>query len=521
MGIIGFDDRIKVTKTTSYPWGAIGFIRAQFPNGTWYGSSGVMISPYHFLTAGHTVHNQQDGGWANQGFISLGQNGADRFYGETRIAAFRSIPGWINDQNPNYDWAILTLDRNIGNFTGWMELSPRTDFALTRAYITTAGYPSDRATSWNALGIGNQTVELHQAQGSISSISTTQLFYQLDTAEGQSGSPVWITENGKPYVVGVHAYSNASFNGATRIQPSMVDLFNTWKSSDDRAKPFDKADLVDYGNCFRLNIDNFFVDQIQPGETLFLRAAIRNNGTAAAKGTNVSFYASRDASMSTRNDNFFIGSTTISTLQPFTWADAIWQGKLPHIAPGLYYIGWDIDPSQQVPELDELNNTEINTDSLILIQENLEENRISLPPPSPLPLPSSLENTLIQGTQKRDRLLGIPQGCILSGLSGHDVLNGGAGNDVLWGNKGKDKLRGDAGQDIFVLEKGAGRDTIYDFKDMVDRLGLSYGMQFKKLDFESTGHNTPSTLVSWGDDPLVLLVGIQTTQLSRIDFVRV
>jgi hypothetical protein len=50
----------------------------------------------------------------------------------------------------------------------------------------------------------------------------------------------------------------------------------------------------------------------------------------------------------------------------------------------------------------------------------------------------------------------------LSGGSGSDRLRGGAGDDTLEGGGGNDRLEGGPGVDVYVLESGAGYDTIVD-----------------------------------------------------------
>ncbi|WP_248282006.1 calcium-binding protein [Parazoarcus communis] len=57
------------------------------------------------------------------------------------------------------------------------------------------------------------------------------------------------------------------------------------------------------------------------------------------------------------------------------------------------------------------------------------------------------------------QVMGTP----LDGTAGDDTLRGGAGNDVLLGGEGNDYLAGGEGSDVYVLHKGAGSDTIYNY----------------------------------------------------------
>jgi Ca2+-binding RTX toxin-like protein len=121
---------------------------------------------------------------------------------------------------------------------------------------------------------------------------------------------------------------------------------------------------------------------------------------------------------------------------------------------------------------------------------------------------------LIRGGGGRDKIRGGKGNDKLSGGDGNDILNGGAGQDWLYGDRGQDKLTGGQDKDLFVLQK-VGRDTVLDFQDRRDRLGLLPGMKFKQLKFGAEGQDT---LISMNSRPLALLKGIAPGQLTRADF---
>jgi len=64
-------------------------------------------------------------------------------------------------------------------------------------------------------------------------------------------------------------------------------------------------------------------------------------------------------------------------------------------------------------------------------------------------------NDLLEGGSGNDRL---------SGGAGDDDLRGGSGDDRIEGGSGNDRLSGGSGHDVFVFEKGFGRDVISDFQ---------------------------------------------------------
>ena len=100
-------------------------------------------------------------------------------------------------------------------------------------------------------------------------------------------------------------------------------------------------------------------------------------------------------------------------------------------------------------------------------------------------------NDSLNGGGGSDRLYGEGGNDTLSGNDGQDILYGGLGNDFLSGDASADFYTGNDGQDTFVIEGG---DTVYDYLDGTDRLGLSNGLSFGDLTITQTGSNTEITI---------------------------
>jgi 5'-nucleotidase / UDP-sugar diphosphatase len=136
------------------------------------------------------------------------------------------------------------------------------------------------------------------------------------------------------------------------------------------------------------------------------------------------------------------------------------------------------------------------------------------------------KNTL-RGTADDDLLLGRGNADLLRGLGGDDEIEGGLGADTLFGNngndlilggKGSDTLVGGKGNDQFGLETGIGVDLIRDFsqsKGNLDKLGLG-SFKFNRLSIEQVNGGT---MISLGQDELVMLRGIEASDLKRSSFV--
>lgn len=219
--IIGTDDRVRVQATTVYPWRAICALRITAANGTRYIGTGWLISPRTVITAGHCVFMHNEGGWARSIEVIPGMNDAARPYGSASSGTLRSVTGWTQSRNREYDYGAILLPANarLGDRTGWFGLAVRNDAFLRAASLNLSGYPGDKG--------GSQQWFMAQRAKSLSSRVIT---YDIDTMGGQSGSPVWVLQNGQRYGVGVHTNGASSGNSATRIDTNVYNRMIGWKN---------------------------------------------------------------------------------------------------------------------------------------------------------------------------------------------------------------------------------------------------------------------------------------------------
>ena len=158
----GTDDRVLAGDTA---WDQrIAFITVKKPNGGRSGFTGALISPFHILTVAHGIYDKDAGGFVDKNTIqvALGQDGTDRDYGVAKAVKYTYFTGYTDDANWQYsggewrpksfgdDMAIITLDRNIGNHTGWFGYKyNNNDSYFQNLTVNTAGYPYDLADSWS------------------------------------------------------------------------------------------------------------------------------------------------------------------------------------------------------------------------------------------------------------------------------------------------------------------------------------------------------------------------------------
>ncbi|AFZ22821.1 putative calcium-binding protein [Cylindrospermum stagnale PCC 7417] len=121
---------------------------------------------------------------------------------------------------------------------------------------------------------------------------------------------------------------------------------------------------------------------------------------------------------------------------------------------------------------------------------------------------------LMDGGAGNDTLNGGNGNDTLYGGAGSDTLYGGAGSDLLYGGIGSDTLTGGNGNDTFAFAAGEGTDTITDFSDGQDLIGLYSGLSFGQLSFSGS-----NILVTSTNEILATLTGINTTTFTAADFV--
>lgn len=220
----GPDDRVQITDTSVYPWRVhCSLLITAADNSRWIGT-GWFIGPHTLATAGHVVFIKNSGvagrdGWVKSINVMPGRNGNTLPYGVVTSTSFRSVSGWTNSGDQNYDYGAIILPTNLGSTTGWFGFGVWSDADLLKTVGNISGYPGDKpaGTQWyDARGIG--------------SVGPRKVYYDIDTAGGQSGSSVYRFYNGGRYGVAIHAYGGAVSNSGTRITTPVYNNYVAWKA---------------------------------------------------------------------------------------------------------------------------------------------------------------------------------------------------------------------------------------------------------------------------------------------------
>lgn len=216
----GRDDRVRINGTTKYPWRAICSLIMTSRTGKKFIGTGWLVGPRTVITAGHCVYFHNEGGWAKSIQVIPGRNGGRRPYGSCKATSFRSVTGWTRNKNRNTDYGAIILPSNcrFGDRVGYFGYAYKNDTNLMRLTLNISGYPGDKpsGTQW-----------FHSKRPA--RVTPNTINYTIDTAGGQSGSPVWYISNGKRYAIGIHTNGGSFSNSATRIIKSVFNLITKWK----------------------------------------------------------------------------------------------------------------------------------------------------------------------------------------------------------------------------------------------------------------------------------------------------
>ncbi len=220
----GQDDRVQITNTAIYPWRVHASLLITAADGSRWSGTGWFIGPHTLITAGHVVYIKNSGvpgldGWVRSIDVMPGRNVNVLPYGKVRSSNFRSVTGWTSSGDQNFDYGAIIIPTNLGNTTGWLGFGVYSDADLLASVGNISGYPGDKPA-------GTQWYDARR----IAAVNSRKVYYDIDTAGGQSGAAVYRIINGGRYGVAIHAYGGATTNSGTRIIKPVFDNMVAWKA---------------------------------------------------------------------------------------------------------------------------------------------------------------------------------------------------------------------------------------------------------------------------------------------------
>ncbi|MCB1133798.1 MAG: chitobiase/beta-hexosaminidase C-terminal domain-containing protein, partial [Verrucomicrobiae bacterium] len=203
---------------------------------------------------------------------------------------------------------------------------------------------------------------------------------QVSLSCATSGATIRYTTNGTTPTSTSTAYSGPfTLTGSATVK---AKAFRTGyndsgtASADFTVAQTPKVDLADDGETYQLVSPT----TVKAGGTVSVRCDIANEGDDPCGAFDVSVYLSTNSSISTSDT--FLGRVSMASIKGKGWAtmtlsDAVVPASL---SPRSYYVGWIIDPSDDVEEFDETNNTVVykGGTQLLIVEPSAGTNR----PPS-------------------------------------------------------------------------------------------------------------------------------------------
>lgn len=185
--ILGSDNRVLITNTSTYPYTAIARLTVTYQDGTSKCGTGFMISPNLMATAGHVLINSSFS-HPKKIVAEFGMYNSSIYYRTTSFSTYIYYGGY-SGYDENTDYGFIVMSSNVGSITG--NFGVRTAADPNQA-IYVAGYPG-----------GNP--RLYVGAGNVQAITTELITYNADTEEGQSGGPVYVLYEGLPYAMAMHS----------------------------------------------------------------------------------------------------------------------------------------------------------------------------------------------------------------------------------------------------------------------------------------------------------------------------
>ena len=225
-GVIGADERVRVTNTVGFPWYLQCYLRQKYQKG-YYRGTGCAVTPYMILTCGHNVYDQDNNEWAESVTIVPGQKQYDaggtvyRPWGTRDAAWFRCNTPYTSGGGWAYDYAALHFERPFWSIATYIPVEFDTTLGEGDV-LNMAGYPSEAQ--------GSSTFGQWYCNGEILDVSDRIIRGNFDTTGGNSGSAMYyyVPSQNTRRIVGILAMGSKTYNGGPQLVSQNKDLIIGW-----------------------------------------------------------------------------------------------------------------------------------------------------------------------------------------------------------------------------------------------------------------------------------------------------
>jgi V8-like Glu-specific endopeptidase len=223
--IVGPDNRVQISKTTTYPYTAIGYLQMENKKGEVWSCTAALIGPKTAITAANCLYNHgEDGGWREKVVFWPAVNGEDNApYGGFDYDTEYVFQAYITDFDGSYDgiWqydvGLVTFKDPIGDTLGYLGY---TGEDIGDFQGTLVGYHDDKPafTMWKSTC--NVLAE---------NISPADIVHDCDSTNGTDGAPLYYYDqaNKARMVVGINIGPSGDANWALKLNPALVAWINS------------------------------------------------------------------------------------------------------------------------------------------------------------------------------------------------------------------------------------------------------------------------------------------------------
>ena len=273
------------------------FIPSRFDPRRGYICTGFLVGPDLFMTNHHCIHDD----------VGLLQIENARIYMDyyqepdvdpTRGGVTAGVLG-VLQMDALKDYALLRLDRPIGNTYGWLELDTTTRPNSSQS-VKLISHPQGRSKEI----VRRNTEIVDIPAGHPLADAPFALTYLADSEGGSSGSPVFLREG-----TGVIAIHHSAWTG------DGVPTFNAGSLMSHIVPEIEQYLMDSTTSDLVVEAPRVSKYWLAPGEVFTLSVTIRNQGTVTSSGTTLRVYESFDSSITPSDSE--VGAEFVGSLGPF------------------------------------------------------------------------------------------------------------------------------------------------------------------------------------------------------------
>ncbi len=223
--VIGADSRGPVSNPDNllYPYRVVVKVFSNFSDGL-SGCTGTMVGPRVVATSAHCLYKGNRGGWVT-GFRVMPALEYDYMpFGDANATWVEVQSNWIGSESSSYDFGLITLDRPLGDLTGWAGTTTLSNPLLSYSLY---GYPGDLPAPFPD---PRSSLYMYGMSDVPRDYDSDLLYYETDTAGGQSGAGLIRFIQGIPYTTSTHKgecfhfWSFFHLNCSVRYTSSRVNM---------------------------------------------------------------------------------------------------------------------------------------------------------------------------------------------------------------------------------------------------------------------------------------------------------